>query len=89
VHGVIDVRQIEIHKAEPLVPGPSHLEVEITIAELREYKTSGSDEIPAQLIQAGGKILLSVIHKLLILFAIRKNCLISGRSLLLYQLQKE
>jgi hypothetical protein len=27
VHDVSDVRQIEIHTAEPLAPGPSHLEV--------------------------------------------------------------
>jgi hypothetical protein len=27
VHNVSDDRQIEVHKAEPLVPGPSHLEV--------------------------------------------------------------
>jgi hypothetical protein len=34
VHNVSDVRQIEIHTAEPLVPGPSHLKVEISIAKL-------------------------------------------------------
>jgi hypothetical protein len=28
VHNVSDVRQIEVHMAEPLVPGPSRLEVE-------------------------------------------------------------
>jgi hypothetical protein len=28
VHGVSDVRQIEIHTAEPLVPDPTHFEVE-------------------------------------------------------------
>jgi hypothetical protein len=28
VHNVSDVRQIEIHMAEPIVPGPSRLEVE-------------------------------------------------------------
>jgi hypothetical protein len=27
VHNVSDVRQIEVHTAEPLVPGPSRLEV--------------------------------------------------------------
>jgi hypothetical protein len=32
VHNVSDVRQIEVHMAEPLVPGPSCLEVEIAIA---------------------------------------------------------
>jgi hypothetical protein len=32
VHNVCDVRQIEIHTAEPLVPGLGHLEVKIAIA---------------------------------------------------------
>jgi hypothetical protein len=35
VHRVSDVRQIEIHTAELLVPDPSPLEVEISIANLR------------------------------------------------------
>jgi hypothetical protein len=39
---------------EPLVPGPSPYEVEIAIAKLKTYKSSGSDKIPAELIQAGG-----------------------------------
>jgi hypothetical protein len=51
--------------AEPLVPGPSCLEVEIAIAKLEKYKSPGSDEIPAELIQAGGEILQSAIHKLI------------------------
>jgi hypothetical protein len=38
--------------------------VEIAIAKLKKYKSPGSDQIPAELIQAGGEILLSVIHKL-------------------------
>jgi hypothetical protein len=66
VHNVSDVRQIEVHTAEPLVPGPSRLEVEIAIAKLKKYyKSPGSDEIPAELIQAGGKTLLSAMHKLI------------------------
>jgi hypothetical protein len=52
--------ETEVHTAEPLVPGPSYLEVEIAIAKLREYKTSGSDRI-----QAEGDILLFVIHKVI------------------------
>jgi hypothetical protein len=83
VQNVSDVRQIEVHTAELLVLGPSRLEVEIIIAKLKKYKSPSSDEIPPELIQAGGKILLSAIHKIIILFGIRKNCLISGRSLLL------
>jgi hypothetical protein len=64
VHNVSDVRQIEIHTAEPLVPDPSRLEVEIAIAKLKKYKSPGSDHISAERIQAGGEILLSAIHKL-------------------------
>jgi hypothetical protein len=63
VHNDSDVRQIEVHTAEPLVPGPSHLEVEVAIAKLKKYKSLSSDQIPAKLIQAGGEILLSAIHK--------------------------
>jgi hypothetical protein len=64
VHRVSDVRQIEIHTTEPLVPDPSPLEVEITIAKLRRFKSPGSDQIPAELIQTGGEMLCSKIHKL-------------------------
>jgi hypothetical protein len=56
IHNISDVRQIEIHTAETLVPGPSHLEVEISIAKLKNYKSPGSDQIPAELYQAGGEI---------------------------------
>jgi hypothetical protein len=63
VHNVSDVRQIEVHTAEPLVPGTSCLEVEIAFAKFRKYKLPLSDQIPAELIQAGGETLLSAIHK--------------------------
>jgi hypothetical protein len=85
VHKVSDVRQIEIHKAELLVPDPSPFEVEIAIANLKRHKLPGNDQIPAELIPAGGTTLWSEIINSLILFGIRKNCLISGRSPLLYQ----
>jgi hypothetical protein len=65
VHNVSDVRQIEVHKAEPLVPGPSRLEVGIAIVKLKKYKSPDSDQIPAELIQAEAKILLTAIHKLI------------------------
>jgi hypothetical protein len=32
---------------------------------MRKYKSQGSDQIPAELIQTGGEILLSEIHKLI------------------------
>jgi hypothetical protein len=39
------------------------LEVEIAIAKLKRYKKPGSDQITAELIQAGGETLLSEVHK--------------------------
>jgi hypothetical protein len=62
---VSDVRQIEVPTAQPLAPGPSHLEVEIVIAKPIKYKSPGSDDIQEDLIQAGGEILLSAIHILI------------------------
>jgi hypothetical protein len=58
VHNVSDVRQIEVHTAGSLIPGPSRFEVEIAIAKLKKYKSPGSDQVPAELIQAGDEILL-------------------------------
>jgi hypothetical protein len=37
IHGVKDIRQTEIHTAEPLVPEPSSSEVEIAIEKLKRY----------------------------------------------------
>jgi hypothetical protein len=39
---ICDVRQIEVHAAEPLVAGSSRLEVEIAIAKLKKYKSPGN-----------------------------------------------
>jgi hypothetical protein len=81
-----DVRQIEIHTAEPLVCEPSPFDVEIAVAKLKRYKSPNSVQILGELIQAGGETLQSEIHKLInSVFGIRKNCLISRKSLLLYQ----
>jgi hypothetical protein len=40
---VNDVRQMEIHAAEPLVPEPSPFEVGIVIAKLKTYKSPSTD----------------------------------------------
>jgi hypothetical protein len=48
--------------AEPLVPGPSHLEDEIAVTKLQKCKLP-DNQILAKLIQAGGETLLSAIHK--------------------------
>jgi hypothetical protein len=37
----------------------------IQLRKLRNYKSPGSDQIPGELIQAGGEILLSAIQKLI------------------------
>ena len=66
VHGVSDVRQAEIHTAEPLVPEPSALEVELAIEKLKSHKSPGIDQIPAELIKAGGSTIRCAIHKLII-----------------------
>jgi hypothetical protein len=63
VPGVHNVRQKDIHTAEPLVPEPSLVEVEIAIGKLKRYKTPGTDQIPAELIKAGGETLCYEIHK--------------------------
>jgi hypothetical protein len=44
-----------VHTVEPLIPGPSHFEVENVITKLKKYKLPGSDQIAAELIKAGGE----------------------------------
>jgi hypothetical protein len=61
VHGVNDVRQAEIHTAEPLVLEPSTLAVKLAIEKLKSHKTPGIDQIPAELIKAGGRTIRRVI----------------------------
>jgi hypothetical protein len=65
VHRASAVKQIEIHTAQLSVPDPSPFEVEIVIAKLKRFKSPGSDQIAAELIEAGGEILRSEIHKLI------------------------
>ena len=66
VHEVKDVRQAEIHTVEPLVPEPSDFEVELAIEKLKNHKSPGIDQIPAELIKAGGRTIRTEIHKLII-----------------------
>jgi hypothetical protein len=65
VHRVSDLRQIEVYTAGPLVPDPSPFEVDTPIANLKRYKSPSSDQIPEDMIQAGGETLRSEIHKLI------------------------
>jgi hypothetical protein len=54
-----------MYTLEPLVPKHNSFEVEISIEKLKWYKSPGIDQIPAELIQAGGNTLCSEIHKLI------------------------
>jgi hypothetical protein len=88
IHGVHDVRQMDIHTAEPLVPESSLVKVEITIGKLKSYKSPGTDQIPARLIKAGSETDVLRYADLFVLYRIRRNCYSIGRNLLLYQFIK-
>ena len=80
VHEVKDVTQAEIHTVEPLVPEPSAFKVELAIEKLKNHKSPGIEQIPAELIKAGvGQFAVRFIN-LLFLFGIRRNYLKNGRS---------
>ena len=66
IHEVNDIRQAEIHIVEPLVHEPSVFEVELAVENLKNYKSPGIDQIPAELIKAGGRTICCEIHKLII-----------------------
>jgi hypothetical protein len=57
VHEIHDVKQMDIpaHTAEPLVPEPSLVEVEITTGKLKKYKSPGTHQIRAEVIKAEGE----------------------------------
>jgi hypothetical protein len=55
VQRVEGIRQMEIQTAEPFVSEPSISEVEVAISKLKRHKSPGAGQIPAELIQAGGK----------------------------------
>ena len=63
VHGVNDVKQTEIHTAEP---EPSASDFELTIEKLKCHKSPCIDQIPAELIKTGVKTIFCDIHKLII-----------------------
>jgi hypothetical protein len=65
IHGAGGVRQTEMHTAEPFVLEPSASKAEAAIRKLKRYKSPGVDQLPAELIQAGGETLCSEIHKLI------------------------
>jgi hypothetical protein len=63
VHGVKDVRHIEIHTAEPLVLEPSAFEFELAIEKIKSHKSSEIVQIPTELIKAEDRTFYFEIHK--------------------------
>jgi len=83
VHGVIDVRQTEIHTAEPIMSESSALEFEIAVYKLKRDKSPSIDQIPAEFIKAWVEQFALSSVNVLILFGITTNCL-RNRSLFLF-----
>ena len=52
--------------AEPLLPEPSALEVELAIEKLKSHKSPGIGQIPAELFKAGGSTIRCAVHNLII-----------------------
>jgi len=65
VHGINDVRQTEIHSAEPIAPEPNASKVKMVIEKLKRHTSSGNDQTPAKLIKAGGRTIHPEIHALI------------------------
>jgi hypothetical protein len=59
MHNVSDVRQIERSTYNWTISTWS----QSSYAKLKKYTSPSSDQIPVELIQAGGEILLSEVHK--------------------------
>ena len=57
--------QVEIPTVDPLVPEPSAFEVELATDKIKSHKSPGIDEIPGELIKAGGGTICLEIHKLI------------------------
>jgi hypothetical protein len=51
VHGAGGVRQTEMHTAKAFLPEPNFLEAEVTVGNLKRYKSPGVNEIDAELLQ--------------------------------------
>jgi hypothetical protein len=62
VHGVNDVGQTLIHAAEPHVRELCDFEIELAIEKLKRHE-SLVDQIPTELINAGGRKIRCEVHK--------------------------
>lgn len=58
-YGVNNERQNEMYTTKVFLPELNSFEIEIAIQNLKEYKLSGTDQIPLYLLQGSGKVLLT------------------------------
>jgi hypothetical protein len=80
VRGVNDVRQTDIHTAEPLGPEPSAFEVEMANEKLKDTNHHALTKSQQNRLKQGGKTIRSAIRNFLILFGRSRNCLRNVRS---------
>ena len=62
---VIKTLADRIHRANTLVPESSAFEIEMAVVKLQRHKAQSTDQIPAELIRADGRIIRFEIHKLI------------------------
>jgi len=53
IHGISEVRQTEIHTAEPIAPEPCVFEFEMSIENIKGHKSTGVDQVPTESIKEG------------------------------------
>ena len=66
------------------MPEPYAIESEMAIEKLKGHKSPGIDQIPTELIKAGGRTIRSEIRKLISSISNKENCLGSARNRSLY-----
>jgi hypothetical protein len=64
-HGISVCKQTETHTSEPKMSEPRASEVEKAVEKPKKYISPGNDEIAAELILAGGRIIHYEIHELI------------------------
>ena len=84
MHGVNDIKHMDIHTAKTLVPEPSAFEVQLAVEKLQSHKSLGTGQIPAELIKAGVEQFAIRSINLLFLSGKRRNCLRSARIRSIY-----
>jgi hypothetical protein len=72
VQEVNDIRQTEIHTAEPQLPEKRAFEFELDIEDIESHISPGVDQIPAEMFKAGGRKFPKEFIILLFLFEIRR-----------------